>query len=139
MAYNKLSIFKFFELLLTLVIVGLHIYSGEILNHNAVMIINGTFIGYTIILLGLLGAHLMSAPIDKRIDLFFSLVGTALFMTSGIMVLQNWNEDTLNKVSETLGFGTTDSKKIGMTKGSFCIINAIVFIVDIIFTFRHDD
>lgn len=119
--------------------------------HNA-LIINGTFVGFTIILVGVFAGYIMSTPINKRIgkpltvlssdrklnfqiisDVFFSLIGCALFITSGVLILQYWNDTTVGKV---IGFASNDRKSVGITKGSLAIVNGIVFLVDVVFTFR---
>ncbi|KAG5684253.1 hypothetical protein PVAND_013489 [Polypedilum vanderplanki] len=136
MALSRLSIIKFLELLVTLACVGLHYNSSEYIDHHTVMLINGTFVGFTIILVALFAGYMMGTPINKRLDLFFSLIGCAMFITSGVLILQHWNGNSVSKVSESLGFGTTDSKKVGLTKGSLAIVNGVLFLVDVVFTFR---
>jgi uncharacterized membrane protein YjjP (DUF1212 family) len=97
------------------------------------MLINGTFVGYSIILVGLFAGFLMNTPINKRIDLFFSIVGCALFITCGVLILQYWNDTTSGKI---IGFASNDRKSVGVTKGAIAIINGVLFLVDVVFTFR---
>jgi hypothetical protein len=114
---------------------------------HTVILTSGTFLGYTVILVGLaagkfenfnilsiieitnlfsLSGYLMNTPINKRIDLFFSIVGCALFIAVGVLVIQEW-EDSFIK---------TERRKLAMAKGSLSIVNGVVFFLDIIFTFR---
>jgi hypothetical protein len=66
-------------------------------------------------------------------DLFFSLIGCAMFIASGVLILQYWNDTTAGKIH---GFFSNDNKSLGITKGSLAVINGIVFLVDVVFTFR---
>jgi hypothetical protein len=68
----------------------------------------------------------MNTPINKRIDLFFSIVGCALFIAVGVLVIQEWED----------AFIKTERRKFAMAKGSLSIVNGVVFFLDIIFTFR---
>jgi hypothetical protein len=68
----------------------------------------------------------MNTPVNKRIDLFFSIVGCLLFVAVGALVIQEW-EDALVK---------SERRKIAMAKGSLSIVNGVLFFLDIIFTFR---
>ena len=76
---------------------------------------------------------MMSTPINKRIDLFFSLLGCAMFIASGVLILQYWNDSATAKV---VGFFDNDKKTLGITKGSIAVVNGILFFFDVIFTFR---
>lgn len=68
----------------------------------------------------------MSTPINKRIDIFFSLVGAALFIATGVMIIQEW-ENALFK---------SEARKLALTKGSLAIINGVLFFLDTVLTFR---
>lgn len=77
--------------------------------------------------------YLLNTPVNKRIDMFLSLVGCILFLITGGLILKTWNDDDfLHKLT---GF-QTDSRKLGIAKGSLAIINGILFLFDIGFTFR---
>lgn len=69
--------------------------------------------------------HLLGNPINKKIDLFFSLLGCAMFIASGVLVLQAWES----------GF-KTERRRLAISKGALAIINGAVFFIDAIFTFR---
>lgn len=134
MALSRLSIIKLLELIVTLTCLGLHYNSmGETVDRHSILLINGTFVGFTIILVGLFAGYIMNTPINKRIDLFFSVIGCALFITSGVLILQFWNDSYTGKIT---GWVSKDDKTLGITKGSLSIINGILFLVDFVFTFR---
>lgn len=40
---------------------------NELNDRHNIMLINGTFVGYTIILIGLFAGYIMNTPINKRI------------------------------------------------------------------------
>ena len=141
--------------MVTLACVGLHYNSmGEHSDLHTIMLINGTFVGFSVILIGLFAGYLMNTPINKRIgmfnicselknkilkfcniilDLFYSLVGCAMFITSGVLIIQFWNDSVGGKV---IGWASSDRKNLGITKGSLAIVNGILFLVDVVFTFR---
>lgn len=125
MAVSRLSIVKFLELALTISCVALHYKSLGESDEVTILLVAGTFVGYTIILIGLFAGHLLGNPINKKIDLFFSLLGCAMFIASGVLVLQAWES----------GF-KTDRRRMAISKGALAIINGAVFFVDSIFTFR---
>lgn len=68
----------------------------------------------------------MKATLNKRILLFYSLLGTILFLTSGIFIIQSWDRSFRNR-----------TRDLAMTKGVVSIINGIIFFMDTIFTFRQ--
>lgn len=73
--------------------------------------------------------YILSTPINKRIDIFFSLIGCALFIASGSLILNDWN-DGVHSVLKT------ETHKLAITKGSLSIANGILFLADVVFTFR---
>lgn len=63
----KLKRFLLFQAL-TLTCLGLHYNSmAEHGDQHTVMLINGTFVGFSIILVGLFAGYIMNTPINKRI------------------------------------------------------------------------
>lgn len=73
--------------------------------------------------------YILGTPVNKRIDIFYSLVGAALFIATGSLILQDWNGG-LNEYLKT------EAHKLAITKGSLAIVNGILFFADVIFTFR---
>jgi hypothetical protein len=133
MAVSRLSIIKLLELVVTIACMGIHYKTLSEGDTHTVMLVSGTFVGFTIILIGLFAGYLMSTPINKRIDIFFSLVGCALFIASGVLILQFWNDTAHAKI---IGFFNKDDKNLGITKGSLAIVNGVLFLADVVFTFR---
>lgn len=77
--------------------------------------------------------YILSTPINKRIDIFFSLIGAALFIASGAIILNEWNDGKSNYISfEKL----RENKDLVPVKGGLAITNGILFILDVVFTFR---
>ncbi|CRL04714.1 CLUMA_CG017774, isoform A [Clunio marinus] len=137
MALSRLSFIKLAELVITITCMVLHYNSaGENVDAHSAMLINGVFVGFTIILVALFAGYLMNTPINKRLDLFFSLVGAAGFIASGIIIINHWNDDSVSAVTEKLGFNRSDRKTLGLAKGGLAIVNGILFLVDVVFTFR---
>lgn len=75
--------------------------------------------------------YILSTPINKRIDIFFSLIGAALFITSGSIILHDWNNEK-NSILPHLGA----NKDLIPIKGGLAIVNGIIFLLDVVFTFR---
>lgn len=74
----------------------------------------------------LIVGHAVSTPTNKRIDILYSLVGCALFITAGALIIEEWNNAIFK----------TDTRKLALTKGGLAIVNGVIFFVDAIFTFR---
>ncbi|CAB3363990.1 uncharacterized protein LOC135938932 [Cloeon dipterum] len=125
---SRVSILKIIELVLACVLIGLHYHSFEAADLHAHLIISATFGGFVIILAGIFAGIIAGQPMPKRVDMFYSLCAVALFATSGIMTIQYYNNQwiTIDK----------DKKNIGIAKGSISIINAVIFLLDLVFTFR---
>uniref|UniRef100_U5ESI9 Putative conserved secreted protein n=1 Tax=Corethrella appendiculata TaxID=1370023 RepID=U5ESI9_9DIPT len=125
MAVSKLSIIKLLELALAITCVILHYKSLGERDQITILLVAGTFVGFSIILIALFAGYILNTPINKKLDIFFSLVGCALFIASGVLIIQQW-ESAFN----------TETRKIALSKGSLAIINGVLFFFDVIFTFR---
>ncbi|KAF7405810.1 hypothetical protein HZH68_005179 [Vespula germanica] len=88
----------------------------------------GTFGGYLIILVGLFAGNIMGTPVNRRVDLFFSLVGCVLFIITGALNIQYFDE---------LAYKSS-FRDIGLTKGSISIIQGALFLIDSFLTFRGE-
>ncbi|XP_050538778.1 uncharacterized protein LOC126904098 [Daktulosphaira vitifoliae] len=130
MALSKLTIIKFLEIALTLIIFVLHYYSfpngGE---NGEIMIITGTYVGYVIILAGILIGIFTGTPISSKLDMLFVLIGAALYILSGVLSYKFFNNYWIGNSSSYVS--------TGMTKAWLSVINGIVFIVDAVFTYRE--
>lgn len=125
MAVSRLSIVKFLELAVTISCVALHYKSLGETDELTIMLVSGTFVGFSIILIGLFAGYMMGNPINKKIDIFFSLIGCAMFIASGVLILQAWES----------GF-KTERRRLAISKGSLAIVNGVLFFFDSVFTFR---
>lgn len=125
MAVSRLSLVKFLELAVTISCVALHYKSLGEKDELTIMLVSGTFVGFSIILIGLFAGYMMGNPINKKIDIFFSLIGCAMFIASGVLILQEWES----------GF-KTERRRLAISKGSLAIVNGVLFFFDSVFTFR---
>ncbi|XP_059472403.1 uncharacterized protein LOC132194856 [Neocloeon triangulifer] len=127
-SFSRVSILKIIELVLTCVLIGLHYHSFEAADLHAHIIISATFGGFLVVLAGIFAGIISGQPMPKRVDMFYSLCGVALFAASGVLTIQYYNNQwiTIDK----------DKKNIGVAKGSIAIINAVIFLLDLVFTFR---
>lgn len=71
--------------------------------------------------------HLMSTPISRRIDIFFCLVGCAMFVASGAFTIQYF---------ENMRSGET--RNTGLAKAAMAIINGALFLLDSLLTWRGE-
>ncbi|XP_055611632.1 uncharacterized protein LOC129758196 [Uranotaenia lowii] len=121
-----LSIIKFLELCLAATCTVLHYYSFDDGDLVTGFLSTGTFCGYIVILTTVMVGYLMKAHIHRRLNLFYSLLGCALFLTSGVFIIEAWEHAF-----------RTRTRDLAITKGSIAIINGVIFMMDTIFTFRE--
>ncbi|XP_053983922.1 uncharacterized protein LOC128887305 [Hylaeus anthracinus] len=124
---TRLSIIKFLELLIVCVLIGLHYHSFKAGVVHTAMITMGTFGGYLIILVGLFAGSLMGTPVNRRVDLFFALIGCALFIVAGALNIELFQNMYRSSFRDT-----------GLAKGSISIIEGAIFLVDAFLTFRGE-
>ncbi|XP_033210403.1 uncharacterized protein LOC117168759 [Belonocnema kinseyi] len=125
---TRLSIIKFLELLIVIVLLVLHAYSDDVATEQHTRFLTmGTIGGYLIILVGLFAGGIMGTPVNRRVDLFYSVIGCALFIVVGVLNIQAFDRLYKSKTKDT-----------GIAKGSMAIIEGALFFLDAIFTFRGD-
>ncbi|XP_077288749.1 uncharacterized protein LOC143913078 isoform X2 [Arctopsyche grandis] len=91
------------------------------------MLTTGTFVGFIIIMIGMAAGYVLQTPINRRIDIFFSLIGCTLFVASGALIIEAYQHSSKGEYRD---------KQLG--KASMAIINGAVFLVDAILTFRGE-
>ncbi|XP_015608169.1 uncharacterized protein LOC107273976 [Cephus cinctus] len=124
---TRLAIVKFLELLLVCILIGLHYHSFRTGDDHTAMITMGTFGGYLIILVGLFAGGVMGTPVNRRVDLFFSLIGCALFIAAGALNIHEFEKYNKSSLRDT-----------GLAKGSISVIEGALFLVDAVLTFRGE-
>lgn len=67
----------------------------------------------------------MKASIKKRLDIIYSLFGGALFIASGVLIIEAWEHSF-----------RTRTRDLAILKGSISIINGVVCLFDCVFTFK---
>ncbi|XP_023025629.1 protein snakeskin [Leptinotarsa decemlineata] len=126
MAVSRLSIIKFLELALAVCCFGLH-YKSHSHDLDTDLLSAAAFGGYVIILVGEFAGHMMSTPFNRRIDIFFSLVGCALFVAAGAMNIKVYD-----------GASNSEWRNLGLAKASLAIINGALFLLDSLLSWRGD-
>ena len=126
MAISRFALIKFLEFALAAVCLGLHYHSFQD-TQTALMLASATYGGYLIITCGVFAGHLAGTPINRRIDIYFCLLGCALFIASGSLEVQ-WFQDK----------GKSSIRDYGLAKAALAIINGIFFLVDAVFVYRGD-
>ncbi|XP_058811336.1 uncharacterized protein LOC131676233 [Topomyia yanbarensis] len=119
-----LSTFIFSKCLATTCTV-LHYYSFDDGDLVTGFLATGTFCGFIVILTTVMIGYLMKAHIHRRLNLFYSLLGCGLFLTSGVFIIKAWEHAY-----------RTRTRDLAITKGSVALINGVIFLMDAIFTFR---
>lgn len=69
---------------------------------------------------------LMKSRIPKRLDIFLSLMGSALFEATGVLIIEAWEHSF-----------RTRTRDLAILKGSVSIITGVLFLFDCIFTFKN--
>uniref|UniRef100_A0A6B2E6H3 Putative conserved secreted protein n=1 Tax=Phlebotomus kandelakii TaxID=1109342 RepID=A0A6B2E6H3_9DIPT len=125
MAFNRISLIKLLELVLAVTCVGLHYNSLGETEPVTIILTSGTFVGFSIILIGMFVSYLINSPVHKRHDIFYSLVGCALFIAAGALIIQEW-ENAFK----------SDRRKIALSKAGLSIVNGAIFLFDVVFVFK---
>ncbi|CAH0773933.1 unnamed protein product [Bemisia tabaci] len=129
MPITRITGVKFIELILTIIIFFLHYKSFESNDTHSLFLSTATFAGYFIIMLGSFVGYLTGNPINKKIDLFFVVVGAILFLLCGYFAIDHFSHGL-----------RLDSKStnLGLTKGWLAVLNGVFFVIDAVFTYRGE-
>ncbi|KAF5302513.1 hypothetical protein FQR65_LT00885 [Abscondita terminalis] len=111
---------------LTVACVGLHYKSITGLKDTD-FISAGAFCGFLVILIGLFAGHLMGTPVNRRIEIFFCLVGCALFVAAGALNIDYFDD-----------YRKGEYRNYGLAKASLAIINGALFLIDSLLTWRGE-
>uniref|UniRef100_A0A336KV20 CSON000194 protein n=1 Tax=Culicoides sonorensis TaxID=179676 RepID=A0A336KV20_CULSO len=125
-AAAPLAIIKFLEMCLSMCCTVLHYYSFDDGDLVTGFLATGTFCGFDTILFAIMAGYLMNAHINRRIGIFYSILGGAMFLASGVFIIEAWERAY-----------RTRTRDLAITKGSVAIINGIIFIMDTIFAFSY--
>ncbi|KAL0841406.1 hypothetical protein ABMA28_015098 [Loxostege sticticalis] len=89
------------------------------------MLVTGTFVGFLIIFAGAAAGYLMQTPAHKRVDIFYSLVGVCLFVASGAVIIDKYQNG-----------GRSEYVRYNLAKASLAIINGAILLIDAVLTHR---
>ncbi|KAF9412999.1 hypothetical protein HW555_008613, partial [Spodoptera exigua] len=109
---------------LTCSCVALHYHSYDS-DAQTGMLVTGTFVGYLIIFAGAAAGYVMQTPSHKRVDIFYSLIGVALFVASGALIIDKYQNAS-----------KSDWRDKNLAKASLAIINGALLLVDAVLTQR---
>ncbi|XP_063234353.1 uncharacterized protein LOC134537623 [Bacillus rossius redtenbacheri] len=126
-AVSKVTILKFLQLVLTVTCLGMHFKDNGPAYYLDNLVVTGTFAGFFIILVGTFAGAVLGDNLTKRVDIFYSLAGCALFVASGALCIKYYD-----------AFGSGDTRHLGLAKGSLAIINGVFFLLDGFFTYRGE-
>ncbi|KAG7302470.1 hypothetical protein JYU34_012378 [Plutella xylostella] len=124
MAVSRLSIVKFLELALACACVAIHYHSYNS-DPDIGMLVTGTFVGYLIIFAGAAAGYMMQTVTHKRVDIFYSLVGVALYVASGAIIIDRYQNA-----------GSSNIRDKNLAKASLAIINGALLLIDAVLTQR---
>ncbi|XP_050294954.1 uncharacterized protein LOC126735096 [Anthonomus grandis grandis] len=122
---SKLSIIKFFELGLAAVCLGFH-YRSQTYSFDCDTVSVAAFGGFTIITAGSLMGYLMESPINRKVEVFFCLVGCSLFAAAGTLNLIFFEK-----------YSKSEWKNYGLTKGILAVVDAALFLINSVLTWRE--
>ncbi|XP_060521225.1 uncharacterized protein LOC132698918 [Cylas formicarius] len=125
MEISKLSIVKFFEMALSAICIGFH-YRSRTNDFDCDTVSAVAFGGFIIISSGSFIGLLMNAPINRKVDTFYSLVGCAVFVAAGSLNIDFFEH-----------FTRSEWKHYGIAKGILAIVNGAVFVLDSVLTWRE--
>jgi hypothetical protein len=130
MAFSRLTLIKFVELVLVIACVVLHYNSMEAADSFHLFFTSAVFGGYLIIMIGLVLGFFVDTAFGRRTDLYFTVLGGVLFLSAGIMTYNHFNGRP--KILET------EVSRNGMMKAWAAIITGVIYFVDAVFTFRAE-
>lgn len=125
MSFNKGQILKLLELIVVCVLIGLHYHSFGYAGKNSAMITMGAFGGYLIILAGIFFGILLGSALERRMDLFFSVVGFIVFIVAGALILDDFTNTSRGSFRDT-----------GIAKGCVSLAEGVLFLIDAVLTYR---
>ncbi|XP_063992098.1 uncharacterized protein LOC135170319 [Diachasmimorpha longicaudata] len=116
---TRLSLIKIVELIIVCVVIILHV------NHHGVsaedvFLSAGTEVGFLIILTGLFAGAITGTPVNRRVELFFLLVGCAMFIASGAITLDRYGGNR------------------AVARGSLSIVEGVLLLLDGFLIFRGE-
>uniref|UniRef100_A0A6M2DM23 Putative secreted protein member of chemokine factor super family danaus plexippus plexippus n=1 Tax=Xenopsylla cheopis TaxID=163159 RepID=A0A6M2DM23_XENCH len=117
---SKLGSFR----ILTCICLGLHCYAG-LGDQHAQRLCTGTFIGFIIILIGLVIGRYQNYAMDRHLEWYFIGLGAILFIACGGLYIDAYDNAFKGEIRDK-----------GLACGSFSIITAAVLIADIGNTLR---
>ncbi|XP_046399737.1 uncharacterized protein LOC124166123 [Ischnura elegans] len=117
---------KILEFVIVCICMGLHVNSQMIAlsQYSLVTIVFGAYI---IIISGMLLGFVVCERISRKIDMYYTLLGMALFVAAGSCLISNFSGN---------GIFYHHNVDIGLAAGSLAIINAILMLVDAVITFK---
>ncbi|KAG8223365.1 hypothetical protein J437_LFUL001243 [Ladona fulva] len=85
------------------------------------------FGGYIIIISGMIFGFIVKDRINRKTDLFYTLIGAVLFVAAGSLTI-----DYYVYLKKQYGYSKTE----GIAGGALAMVNAIILIIDAILTFK---
>ncbi|KAF7993939.1 hypothetical protein HCN44_011208 [Aphidius gifuensis] len=124
-SFTRTSMIKLIELILAVILLVL-LYSSKYIDGGAFkeVISTGTTFGYVVILVGVTAGALMGTPVNRRVDLFFSLIGVVLFMFTAFVTFFHYQGQ--------------ESGMAGVSRGILSGIQGLILIADAFLTFRGE-
>ncbi|KAJ8912186.1 hypothetical protein NQ315_003790 [Exocentrus adspersus] len=125
MEFRKLTLLKCLELAIAVACMGLH-YRTRTNDFDTDTLSCTSYGGYIIILVGTIGGIIAGTPMNRRIYIFYCLVGCAIFVAAGalnIEIMKHW--------------GKSELRDYGLSKAILSIINGALFLIDALVEWRE--
>ncbi|XP_022831202.1 uncharacterized protein LOC111359786 isoform X2 [Spodoptera litura] len=114
---------KLCELMLTVACLTLHHYSYDLTDIPTLMLCSGTYVGYVVVLSGEIVGEMLFAPLDLVQDMYFGMLGVALFSVSGGLVL--------SARVRTSVYPRTGDSNAAILAASLALLNAVFMLFDL--------
>ncbi|KAF4528320.1 hypothetical protein B566_EDAN012087 [Ephemera danica] len=125
----RLPVIKMLELVFTLSCLVLHTLSLEPEDTDNMTLLSVTFVGFLIIELGVAIGLVSKTPISSLVDALYSVVGSGMFLASGVVCLRFWDDEP-RELSVV---------RYGLWKGVLSSVTSVLFLLDAFIALRGSD
>ncbi|KAI5651787.1 hypothetical protein NE865_00124 [Phthorimaea operculella] len=114
---------KFLELTLAVACLTLHHYSFDLTDIPCFMLCSGTYVGFVIVFSGEIVGEMLFAPLDLVQDIYYGIIGLALYGVCGCMILSARLRDSV--------IPRTGDPTAALLLGGASLLTAIVMFFDL--------
>ncbi|CAB3363991.1 Hypothetical predicted protein [Cloeon dipterum] len=116
----RLPFVKILEIAFTMSCLTLHVMSLKPADVDHFWLLSVTFVGMMIVELGGAFAECIKTPLPSHVDVLYSVVGSCLFLASGVACLRFWDDEPRELIIV----------RYGMWKGVLSCVTSVLFVID---------